>query len=159
MKKQLTSLLLALSIALVLLPRVPAEAAPRMYSLTEQKLTYQIVVKTSNIDKAGTDAKIYAALSSVSVTPVTDSGNSEDYRLASLTHGDGFEKNYTDTCTLRANGALLLSPIYFQLSWVSSGTAPGWHCEWIEVIFQKGAKEFARSERIPVNRWFEKKRG
>mgnify|MGYP000980418720 CR=1 FL=1 len=142
---------------MMLLPITETKAA-EMYSLSgNSMLTYRVVVKTSNINNAGTDALLYAALSSTTKTPVTDSGYSETYHIVSMEGGDRFEKGYTDVCSIRVRDKLMLSPIYFQLAWVEKGFAAGWHCEWIEVQFLKGGMQIATSGKIPVNMWFDKK--
>ena len=157
MNKRFISILLILYMVVTLLPIMETSAA-EMYSLSgNSMLTYRVVVKTSDIANAGTDANLYAALSSTTRTPVTDSNYNETYRLYSMEGGDRFERGYTDICSLRVNGQLKLSPIYFQLAWVSQGLAAGWHCEWIEVQIFKGGALTATSGRIPVNMWFDKK--
>ncbi|MDD4688369.1 MAG: PLAT/LH2 domain-containing protein [Eubacteriales bacterium] len=155
MKKRFISILLIFCISISLTPIIEVSAAT-MYSLSgNSMLSYRVVVKTSNISNAGTDAYLYAALSSATKTPVTDSGYNDTYHISSMESGDRFEKGDTDTCSLRVKDDLTLSPIYFQLAWVKNGLSAGWHCEWVEVQILKGGSLTATSGKIPVNKWFD----
>ena len=65
---------------MTLLPMTDTSSA-EMYSLSGNfnvNIT-DFLVKTSNIADAGTDAKLYAALSSTTRAPVTDSNYNETY--------------------------------------------------------------------------------
>ncbi len=129
---------------------------PQGYSL-KTGYNYKVVVKTGNIADAGTDAKLYAAISSSSALPILTAIGymiRETYRIDSGS-SNGFERGDTDTCVLQSIDSLTLSPVYFQLSWEAKGSKPGWYCEWIEVqLFKDNGSLVSSSGPIPVGKWF-----
>jgi uncharacterized repeat protein (TIGR02543 family) len=122
----------------------------------ENGYTYKVRIKTSNIANAGTDSKIYAGLSYGS-NPVSEAESGiEVFRLDN--GGNDFEKGDCDDYSLYMDNdaGRSMQPMYFELYFIEKGLFSGWHCEWIEVDIYKNGQYLATSERIAVNKWFEK---
>lgn len=122
----------------------------------ENGYTYRVRIKTSDIRDAGTDSKIYAALSSHAY-PILASGiNMETFRLDDSSNN--FERNDLDEFDLKTSGGTSFNPMLpmvFELYYVRAGSAPGWHCAWVEVDIYKDGKYLETSDRIKVDQWFE----
>lgn len=113
---------------------------------------YQVVIKTSDIDDAGTDSKIYVKI-----------GNGPYTHLDLDGHND-FEKGCEDSYAVTVDSSLLYNncggTIPVTLRYEKSGTAPGWHCAWIQlnILRYEGSiftlKTVITGNKYTINHWF-----
>lgn len=112
-------------------------------------------IKTSDIDKAGTDSTISGRFYYV------------DGTSSALTHfdngGNDFEQNDLDTYTITQGLRAPWMIREVEIDYVRKGSSPGWHCEYVQpsIYVRKsilGGLAYVESktvgEKLPVNQWF-----
>jgi lipoxygenase homology domain-containing protein 1 len=105
---------------------------------------YKVLIKTSDLRNAGTDANVYIQLfgksNKTDKIPLTTSknhknkferGNEDEFEVESFDIGDDIE--------------------FVRIGHDNKGISPGWHCKQIKIQLQNG-KQFV----FPCNKWFSK---
>ncbi|QEG30332.1 PLAT/LH2 domain protein [Gemmata obscuriglobus] len=103
---------------------------------------YVLTIKTSDKSLAGTDAGVF-------VTIVGKDGSTGEHKLNDLVTGNAFERNQTDTCTLKnVKDVGELSGLTVRSD--GKNPAAGWHLEYITV-----ARKGRPTVRFDCNQWLE----
>lgn len=110
-----------------------------------ENLTYEIWIKTSNKDDAGTNSKISIKI-----------GDGVYQHLDNK--GDDFEKNALNKFKLTINDSLLYNTCYgtipVTLKYEKSGNKAGWHCEYVKLNVYRNGTLVVDGDKYTVNHWF-----
>lgn len=108
-------------------------------------LTYKLTIKTSDVDKAGTNSYIYAGIGNAALQHLDNSGND-------------FEKGDEDEYSMNIDGASLYNTCYgtipLTLKYDKDGLSAGWHCGWVRLDVYKNGQLLIRGNQYNVNHWF-----
>lgn len=136
-------------------PAIISNQSYHIDGITANGLDYYhlISIQTSNIDKAGTDSKIYGSLDYI------------DGKQSQKTHfdldGNDFEKGDFDTYAVTGlpTDPWMISKVHIYYE--REGSAPGWHCDYVQpaagkIVWEAGLPKLFQipGERLSVNQWF-----
>jgi len=111
-----------------------------------KELIYKLWVKTSDINKAGTDSDIYVKI-----------GDSH-YQHLDKSGGNDFEKGDLSGYNLTVYPDMLYNncggSIPVTLRYEKSGSSPGWHCAWIRMDVYVDETLKIQGDQYTVNHWF-----
>lgn len=109
---------------------------------------FDLVIKTSDKNKAGTDSNIYLVISGTN-------GSTEEIELDPYTEGDNFERGDKD-CFSIGNCVISIGSINkITIRKDDVGDGPDWHLEYITITEKVSDGQTAESVTFDVNDWIE----